>query len=45
MFYSFDDKFLDEIIHMQSIIALSMKDYLPANVLNCTILTNSKHVP
>ena len=30
---SFDDKFLDEIIHVQSLKALSMHDYLPANVL------------
>ena len=32
-FYSFGDKFLDEIIHVLSLIALSMWDYLPANVL------------
>ena len=34
-FYSFDDKFLDEIIHVQSIKALSIQDNLPANVLKC----------
>ena len=33
-FYSFDDKFLDEIKHVHSPIALSVQDYLPASVLN-----------
>ena len=32
-FKSLSMKFLDQIIHMQSLIALSMQDYLPANVL------------
>ena len=34
MFYSFDDMFLDEIIHVQSLKAMSMYEYLLANVLN-----------
>ena len=29
----FDDKFLAEIMHVQSLIALSMQDYLPEYVL------------
>ena len=36
-FYSFGDKFLDEIIHAKSPIALSMQDYLPANGLKFKI--------
>ena len=32
-FLSLDGKFFDQIIHMQSLKALSMQDYLPANVL------------
>ena len=32
-FCSLDDKFLDQIMHMQSLKALSMQDYLLANVL------------
>ena len=34
-FNSFDDKFLGEIIHVQSLKILSVEEYLPANVLNC----------
>ena len=33
-FYYFDDKFLDGIKYVQSLIALSMQDYEPANILN-----------
>ena len=34
-FYSYYDKFLGEIPNVQSLKALSMQDYLPANVLKC----------
>ena len=36
-FYSFDDKFLDEIIYVKSLIALSMQDYLPANAIHVVL--------
>ena len=35
-FNSFDDKFLVEIIHVQSLKALLIQGYLPGNVLNWT---------
>ena len=34
-FLSLNDKFMYQIIHMQSLKALLMQDSLPANVLKC----------
>ena len=42
-FYSLDDnlQFLDKIKHLQSLIGLSMQDYLPESVLDCISLSST----
>ena len=37
IFCSFDDTFLDKIIHVQMLIVMSVQEYFPANVLKNNI--------